>query len=142
MLREGVFFDVEPQAAIEVAEECLAEVVALCDDDCVLVLKVRQGGERRAEHRVGRDERMTARSVKLGQAVFHRGDVGDNAPFGYVGHDGVESVEGVFDGCGVDYEFGTEVVDLVERGKSQCVEAEAQALRVGVVDGHFVGEGE
>ena len=55
MLLKGVLVDVESQLLIEVLEEDAAHVVALADDDGILLGELLQIGEGRTEHRVCRD---------------------------------------------------------------------------------------
>ena len=140
VLLEGIFFDVKAEAAVDVAEEDFAEVVALADDDGVFVREVAQRGEGRAEHGVGRHEGVAAGGVELRQAGLHRRYVAEDGALGQVWHGLLEGLDGIFDRRGVDDKFGLEVLDFGEVAETLGVEGEAQAPRVGVVDGDLVVE--
>ena len=57
-----------------------------------------------------------------------------------MGQHGLECVERVFDRGGIDHHFGVETVYLVKVAEPLRVVGEPKSLRVGVVDGHLVGE--
>ena len=142
VLGKGVFFDMEVQAAVDVAEEDFGEVVAFGDDDGVFVAEVVQSCECGAEHGVGGGKGVSASGVKFGQAGFDRCYVAEYARRRQQGHYLTEGVDGVFDGNGVDDELRLEVAYFFEVAEALAVEGEAQALRVGIVYGDFVLEGQ
>ncbi len=53
VLLEGVFEDVEAKARVEILEEAASHVVALVDDDGILVTQFAEVGKSGTEHRVG-----------------------------------------------------------------------------------------
>ena len=138
VLLEGVFKDVQLQRLVEVLEEDAAQVVALGDDDGVLVAQVAEAGEGGAEHRVGGDVAESALGVELLQSGLDGGDVADDAVLGQDGQHLAEGVEGVLHRDGVDDQLRLEVLDFVQRGEAVGVVDEAQLVRVGVVDGGLV----
>ena len=142
VLVEGVLEDVEPEPLVEVLEEDLAQVVALADDDGVLVAQVAEAGEGGAEHGVGADEAEAALTVELGQLGLDRSDVAQDAVLGQGGDDLVERVDGVLHRGGVDDELGGELAYLVERREAAGVVHKAQALRVDVIHCRLVLETE
>ena len=142
VLGKGVFFDMEVQAAVDVAEEDFGEVVAFGDDDGVFVAEVVQPCEGGAEHGVGGGKGMSACGVKFGQAGLDGCYVAEYARRRQQGHHLAEGLDGVFDGDGVDDELRLEGAYFVEVAESLAVEGKAEALRVGVVYGDFVLEGQ
>ena len=138
MLVEGVLEDVEFELLVEVLEEDAAQVVALGDDDGVLVAQVAEAGEGGAEHRVCGDVAESALDVELLQPGLDGGDVADDAVLGQDGQHLTEGVEGIFHRDGVDDQLRLELLDFVQRGEAVGVVDEAQLVRVGVVDGGLV----
>ena len=84
----------QAEFVVEVEEEEAAHVVALGDDDGVLVAQCAEVGEGGPEHGVGRDVGAAAGGVEVLQARLDGGDVADDAAFGQVGDDLAERVEG------------------------------------------------
>ena len=140
VLVEGVFEDVQLQRLVEVLEEDAAQVVALGDDDGVLVAQVAEAGEGGAEHRVGGDVAESALGVELLQSGLDGGDVADDAVLGQDRQHLTEGVEGVFHRDGVDDQLRLELLDFVQRGEAVGVVDEAQLHGVGVVHGRLVLE--
>ena len=140
MLLEGVFEDVQLQRLVEVLEEDAAQVVALGDDDGVLVAQVAEAGKGGAEHRVGGDVAEAALFVEPFQSGLDGGDVADDAVLGQDGQHLAEGVEGVLHRHGVDDQLRLEVLDFVQRGEAVGVVDEAQLHGVGVVHGRLVLE--
>ena len=103
VLLEGVFADVEAQVGIDVFEEDLAQVVALRDDDGVLLLQLAEVGKRGAKHRVGGDVAEAALLVELLQLCLHRGDVGEDAVARQVGNHRFEGLNRVAQRHTVDH---------------------------------------
>lgn len=142
VLGKGVFFDMEVQAAVDVAEEDFGEVVAFGDDDGVFVAEVVQPCEGGAEHGVGGGKGVSAGGVEFGQAGLDGCYVAEYGRGRQHWQHLAEGFDGVFDGGGVDYELGLEAAYFFEVAEALAVEGEAQALRVGVVYGDFVFEGQ
>ena len=142
VLEEGVLVDVESQPLVEVAEEDAPDVVALADDDGVLFGELVEVGKRRAEHGVGGDIGMAALLVELLQARLHRGDVADDAVGGQQRQHLLVDGDGVLQRDGVDDQLWSEAGYLVDAGEALAVVGEPHALRVAVVDGHFMVETE
>ena len=142
VLVEGVFEDVQLQPAVEILEKYPPEVVALGDEDGVLVHQVAEVGEGGAEHGVGGDVGEAAAGVVFGQAGLDRGDVRDDAVGLEVGQHGVEGLEGAAECDAVDDQLGGEGLHLVGRGEAEGVIDETHAARVGLEDGHLVIEAE
>ena len=140
MFFKGVLEDVQLQRLVEVLEEDAAQVVALGDDDGVLVAQVAEAGEGGAEHGVGGDVAEAALFVEPFQPGLDGGDVADDAVLGQDGQHLAEGVEGVLHGHGVDDQLRLEVLDFVQRGEAVGVVHEAQLHGVGVVHGRFVLE--
>ena len=142
VLVEGVFEDVQLEPAVEVLEEDPPEVVALGDEDGVLVHQVAEVGEGGAEHGVGGDVGEAAAGVVFGQAGLDRGDVRDDAARPEAWQHGVEGLEGAAERDAVDDQLGGEGLHLVGRGEAEGVIDETHAARVGLEDGHLVIEAE
>ena len=135
---EGVFVQVEAQRAVEVLEERLAEVVALADDDGVMLAQLLEVGKRGAEHRVGRHVGMAALFVVFLESRLDRGDVRHDALRRQIGHHRLECLDGVFERHGVDEQFGVEVAYLLDRHQPARVEDVLHPLDVAVENGHLV----
>ena len=135
---EGVLEDVEPEALVEVLEEDLAQVVALADDDGVLIAEVAETGKGGAEHGVSTHEAEAALAVELRQLGLDRGNIAQDAVLGQRGHHLLEGLDGVLHRSGIDDQLGTELAYLVERSEAAGVIYEAQALGVDVVHRRLV----
>ena len=138
MFLKGVLEDVQLQRLVEVLEEDASQVVALGDDDGVLVAQVAEAGEGGAEHGVGGDVAEAALFVEPFQSGLDGGDVADDAVLGQDGQHLAEGFKGVLHGHGVDDQLRLEVLDFVQRGEAVGVVDEAQLHGVGVVDGRLV----
>ena len=138
VLLEGVLVDVQPELLVEVLEEDAPHVVALADDDGILLAELLEVGEGGAEHRVGGDVAHTRRFVKFFHIRLHAGDVADDALLGQVGNDLLEHWDGVLQRDGVDEQFGTELLDLLVGGETLTVVGEAHPLGVALEDGHLM----
>ena len=92
MLLERVFADMQAEAGINILEEYLAQMIALGDNNRILLLQLSQISECRSEHRVSGDIRETACLIKLLQISLHGSDIGNNAIWLQVRHYGLESL--------------------------------------------------
>lgn len=131
---EGVLTDVKSQAAVEVLEEDAAHIVALRDDDGILVRQGAEVGKRRTEHGVGGDIAPATLLVKLAQPRLDRRDVAQDAVGGQIRHHLLENIKRVFQGHGVDDQFWFKFGDFLKRREALGVIHEAQSLWVDVVD--------
>ena len=82
VLVKGVLEDVEPEALVQVLEEHLAQVVALADDDGILIAQVAQAGECGSEHGVCAHEAEATLAIELGQLCLYRSDIAQYAVLG------------------------------------------------------------
>ena len=142
VLLEAVFEDVQLQRAVEVLEEDASQVVALGDDDGILVAQVVEAGEGGSEHGMGGDVAEAAGFVELLQSGLHGGDVAEDALLGQQGEHVAEGVERVLHGGGIDDQLGTEVTDFVVGREAVGVVDEAHPSGFDVKDGCFVLEAE
>ena len=142
VLLEAVLEDVQLQRAVEVLEEDASQVVALGDDDGILVAQVVEAGEGRSEHGMGGDVAEAAGFVELLQSGLHGGDVAEDALLGQQGEHVAEGVERVLHGGGVDDQLGAEVTDFVVGREAVGVVDEAHPSGFDVKDGCFVLEAE
>ena len=138
VLDEGVVVDVELQAGIDLAEKCLAEGVALFDDDGVVLAQVAQIGERGAEHGVRRDVTVAGCGVELGQTGFDRCDVAQDAVFAQIGQHFVEDGQRILDGHAIDEQFGVVLADFVVGGESARVQTVSQLFGMAGIEGDIV----
>ena len=133
VLVKGVLEDVEPEALVQVLEEHLAQVVALADDDGILIAQVAQAGECGSEHGVCAHEAEATLAIELGQLCLYRSDIAQYAVLGQCGYHLLEGLDGVLY-CGrIDDKLGSELAYLVKCGEAASVVHEAQALRVDVI---------
>ena len=139
---ERVFAHVQAEPAVEVAEEDAPHVVALVDDDGVLVAQAAQVGEGGAEHRVRAHVAHSRGFVEFLEAGLHRRDVAQDAVLRQQGNHLPEHVQRVFQRDGVDDQFGTEGLDFVRRGEPLRVVHEAQPFGVDVVHRRLMVEAE
>ena len=142
VLFESVFADVEAQPLVEVLEEDAAHVVAFGNDDGVLRTECAEVGEGGTKHGVRGNVAAATRLVEFLHARLDRGDVAEDAVVGQEGKNLAKDVEGVFQRDGVDDQFGAEIAYLFQRGESEGVVHESQALGLNVIDGRFVLEAE
>ena len=140
VLLEGVLVDVQPQTLIEVLEEDAPHVVALADDDGVLLRELLQVGEGGAEHGVRRDVAHARLLVELPEVGLHRGDVADDALLRQVWNNLLEDGDGVLQRHGVDEQLGAERLYLFVGGEALAVVGEPHALGVALKHGHLVVE--
>lgn len=131
---KGVFTDVKPQAAVEVLEEDAAHIVALRNDDGILVRQGAEVGKRRTEHGVGGNVAPATLLVELAQTRLDRRDVAQDAVGGQIRHHLLEDIKRVFQGHGVDDQFWFKFGDFLKRREALGVIHEAQSLWVDVVD--------
>ena len=142
VLLEGVLIDVESQLLVEVLEEDAAHVVALADDDGVLLAQLVEVGEGGAKHGVRAHVGMAAPLVEILQARLYRGDVAHDAVGGQEGHHLVEGGQRVLHGHGVDDQLRLEVPHFLQGLEPLAVIGEAQPLGVFLVGRHLVVEAE
>ena len=142
VLVEGIFEDVEAKALVQVLEEHLAQVVALADDDGILIAQVAEAGEGGAKHRVCAHEAEAALAVKLGQLRLDGGDIAQYAVLRESGYHLLEGFDGVLHRGGIDDELGAKLAYLVQCGEATRVIHKAQAPWVDVIYCRFVLETE
>ena len=140
VLLEGVFVDVQAQLLIEVLEENTTHIIALADDDGVLLRELLQIGEGGTEHRVRRDVAHTTLFVKFFQIGFDTRDIADDALLGQVGNDLLEDRNGVLQRDGIDEQLGLKRAYLVVCGEALTIIRETHALRVALEYGDLVVE--
>ena len=140
MLFEGVFVDVQAQFLVEVLEEDAAPIVALADDDGILLRELLQIGKRGSKHRVCRDVAHASLFVKVFQIGFHAGYIADDALFGQIGYHLVEHWNGVFQRDGIDQQFWLESLYFLVGCKPLAVVGEAHALGIAFEHSHLVVE--
>ena len=138
VLVERIFVDMEPETLIEVLEEDAAHVVALTDDDRVLLRELVEVGKGRTEHRVGRDVRMARLLIIILQPRLHGRDVGDDAVLRQVRKDLVERRLGELHRHGIDDELRGESLHLVHRRETLTVVGEAQPLGIALDHCHLM----
>ncbi len=138
VLLERVFVDVQPKPLVEVLEEDAPHVVALADDDGVLLGQLLQVSKRGAEHGVRGDVATARLLVELLEVGLHGGYVADDALLGQVGQHLLEHGDGVFQRYGIDEQLGAELAYLLHLREALTVISEAHALRIFLKHGHFV----
>ena len=142
MFLKGVFVDVQSQSAVEVLEEDASHVVALADDDGVLLAQLVKIGEGGSEHRVSGDIAESRGVVILLQVGLHRRYVADDTVLWQVRQHFLERRYGVFHCYGIYDEFRCELLHLVECGKSLAVVCKPHSLRVFLIHRRLVVETE
>ena len=115
-------------------------MVAFGDDDGILLTQIVQARKGRAEHGMRRNIAATTLRIVGLEIRFHRGNVGENAVFGEKLLHLAESLKRIFERNGVDHQLGGEFLYFGVFGESQGVINEAQLLRIGFKNGHFVVE--
>jgi hypothetical protein len=138
VLREGVFADVEPQTGVEVAEEETAHVVAFADDDGVFLTQVTKIGKCGTEHGVGGYVAHAGGLVEVLETGLYGRYVAQDAVLGQMGNDLLEDRQRVFEGDGIDYQFGFKLLNFLVGGETLRIVKEPHAFGVDFIDRHFV----
>ena len=102
MLLEGVFVDVQAQLLIEVLEEDTSHVVALADDDGILLGELLQVSERRTKHRMGRHIAHACTLIELLQIRLYRSNIADDTLLGQIGNHLFKYRNGILQGYCID----------------------------------------
>ena len=131
VLLEGVLIDVQAQLLIKILEEDAPHIVALADDDGILLRELLQIGKRRTKHRVSR---------YIVQIRLHRGDIADDALFGQIGNHLLEHRDSIFQRDSIDEQLGLKLLDLLVGGEALTIIGKAHALRIAFEDSHLVVE--
>ncbi len=142
VLVKGILVDVEPQPCIKVFKENAAHIVALADDDGVLLAELLQIGKRGAEHRMSGHITASALLVEVFQSGLHRCYVAEDAVFGQMWQHFVECGNGVLHRHGIDDKLRTETFNLLQRSEAPAVVREAHPHGVFLVYGRLVVETE
>lgn len=137
---EGVFEDVEAETRVEILEEAASHVVALVDDDGILVTQFAEVGKGGTKHGVGAHVVKPTLFVVLLKACLHRGYVAEDARLGQMWNHLVKHLERVFETHGIDDQFWLKRINLVHRCEPLGVVHESQSFGVNVIDSHFVVE--
>ena len=140
VLLERVFIDVESQALIEVLEENAAHIVALADDDGILLAELLQIGKGRAEHRVSGDIAHARLLVEFLEVGLHRGDVADDALLRQEWYNLLKYRDGILQRDCIDEQLRTELAYLLVGGETLTVICEAHTTCITFEDCHFVVE--
>ena len=142
VLIKGVLMQAQSELLIEILEENLTHIVALLDDDRILLGELVQVGECRTEHRVRAHVAEAALFVKLLQSRLHRCNVADDTVFREMWQQLLECRDGVFHGHSIDDEFRAEHLHLLHLGETVAVIGEAQSLGILFIYSHLVVEAE
>ena len=140
MLLEGVFVDVQPQLLVEILKEDTAHIVALADDDGILLRELLQVGKRRSEHRVRRDIAHACALVELLHIRLHGGDIADDTLLGQIRNDLLKYRDGVFQRDAIDQQFRLKLLDLIVGGETLTVIGEAHSFGISLKNCHLVVE--
>ena len=132
--------NIQPQTPIEIEEKQAPHVIAFGDDDGILLTQVVQACKGRAEHGMRRNITAATLRVVGFEIRFHRGNVGENAVFGEKLLHLAESLKRIFERYGIDHQFRGKFLYFWVFSEAQGVIDEAQLLRIGFKNGHFVVE--
>ena len=138
VLLEGIFVDIQAQLLIEVLEEDTPHVVALADDDGILLGELLQIGEGRTEHRVRRYIAHTRRLVELLQIGLHRGDIADDTRLGQMGNHLLKHRNGIFQRHCVDQQLGLKRLDFLVGRKTLAIVCEPHAFGISLKHCHLM----
>ena len=113
MLLECVFVDIKTETTVEVLEEDTSHIVALADDDGILLAQLVEVGEGRTEHRVSADIAESRLFVVLFEVGLHRRYIADDTILWQIRQHFLKCRYGVFHCHGINDEFGSELPHLV-----------------------------
>ena len=134
VLFKGVLTDVKAELLVEVFKEYAPHIVAVRDNDGVLIAQRTEVGKGGAEHGVGADVGVAALLIVGEEVCLYGGYVAQYAVAGQVRLHLTEDVKGIFERNGVDDEIGLEGVYLIEGCEALGVVHKAQPFGVDVED--------
>ena len=113
-------------------------MVALADDDGVLIAQVAKTGKGGAKHGVSAHKTETALAIELWKLSFHRGNIAQYTILGECRNDLLERLDGILHRSGIDDQLGGKLTYLLQGGEATGVVHKAQALGVNIVYCRFV----
>ena len=138
MFLKSVLIYVQSQLAIQILEEDAPHVVALADDDSILLAQLLKVGESWSEHRVSRYIAHACLLVKILQIGLYTGYIADDTLLRKIWYHLFKYRNCIFQRHCVYQQLRLEFLNLLERGEALTVISKPHAFGVSLKHSHLV----